>query len=276
MQRARLIALVLAAAIVVLELGGRAWPASETAADGSIHIDAGQYRAVLPPGWDRRSALPLVLYIHGYGQSSAEIVADHDLVEAVTSLGALLVVPDGIDHAWAHVGAPSHKRDDLTFLHAVVDDARERWPVNPAKIYASGFSIGGSMVWDLACHAAAGFAAFLPVSGAFWLPYPERCDGPVTLRHVHGLTDTTVPMAGRVLFGKYTQGDVLKGWDILRTTDRCTVEPERTLQEGDLACQSWTSCAGGHALELCLHGDGHDMEPAYLHGGLVWAMTRGG
>jgi polyhydroxybutyrate depolymerase len=236
----------------------------------------GTYRSVVPPGWDGMSRLPMLLYMHGYGQSSGEVTGTDDLVASVTSLGVLFVVPDGVAHGWSHVGAPRHNRDDLAFLHEVVADAEKHWPVDPAKIYAAGFSIGGSMVWDLACHAASGFAAFLPVSGAFWLPYPEHCEsGPVNLRHVHGLTDTTVPMKGRVLFNQFTQGDVMKGWEILRTTDACAVEPQRTTKEEDLNCQEWAPCASGHALELCLHGDGHDMEPRYLHGGLIWAMGLG-
>ncbi|HZT52456.1 MAG TPA: PHB depolymerase family esterase [Stellaceae bacterium] len=249
------------------------WLAPAAAAQELRTLADGTYRTVDPPGWDGKSPMPLVLYLHGYGQSSSDIVGDADLVAAVTSLGALLVVPDGLDHAWSHVGAPRHERDDLQFLHAVVSDAEEHRPIDRARVYATGFSIGGSMVWDLACHAAQGFAAFLPVSGAFWLPYPTRCEsGPVTLRHAHGLNDPTVPFGGRTIFGQFTQGDVGKGWDILLATDRCAAAPIIKTQDGNLDCQTWTSCAGGHRLSLCLHGDGHDMAPAYLHGGLLWAM----
>lgn len=246
--------------------------AAAARADEPVAIPGGDYRVVLPKEWDGKSPRPLLLYLHGYGQSSGDITGDAGLVEAVTELGAILVVPDGLNHAWSHVGAPRHERDDLAFLHAVVDDAKRRWAVDTAKVYAAGFSIGGSMVWDLACHRPQGFAAFLPVSGAFWLPYPDRCEGPVTLRHVHGITDTTVPMAGRTLFGKFTQGDVRKSWDILLAADRCPAAPLRSTREEDLTCQEW-SC-GGRTLELCLHGDGHDMEPRYLRSGLVWALAQ--
>jgi polyhydroxybutyrate depolymerase len=258
-----------AAALAAWLLGG----SSARTEDAVYTLAEGTYRAVAPTGWDGKSALPLVLYLHGFGQSSSDITGNADLVAAVASHGVLLVVPDGVDHAWSHVGAPRHPRDDLAFLHGVVEDAKARWPVDAAKIYATGFSIGGSMVWDLACHAAQGFAAFLPVSGAFWLPYPEHCEsGPVNLRHVHGLTDTTVPMEGRTIFGRFTQGDVGKGWDILRATDHCAAEPDRVVTEGDLTCQQWSGCRSGRMLELCVHGDGHDMAPRYLDFGLTWAM----
>src|SRR5512135_398380 len=214
---------------------GICWSAQAASDANDYAIANGTYRAVEPAGWDGKSPVPMVLYLHGYGQSSSDIVGDAELVAAVTSLGALLIVPDGLNRGWSHVGAPRRDRDDLGFLHAVVADAEARWPVDRAKVYATGFSIGGSMVWDLACHAAQGFAAFLPVSGAFWLPYPTQCEsGPVTLRHVHGLTDTTVPMEGRTIRGRFTQGDVRKGWEILRATDRCAVEPDRATKEGNL------------------------------------------
>jgi len=239
--------------------------------------DALTYRALAPPHWDGKSAMPLLLYLHGYGQTSDEIANDKDLVAAVAEFGALFVIPDRPGHAWAHRGAPAEGRDDFGFLRAVIADAKAKFPIDAQKVYAAGFSIGGSMVWDLACHAAQGFAAFLPVSGAFWLPYPERCEtGPVNLRHVHGVMDTTVPMGGRTIFGRYTQGDVGKGWDILRATDRCGSEEDRKTREELLSCQTWSSCASGHQLQLCIHDDGHEIQPAWLLGGLRWAAALPG
>jgi len=212
----------------------RAEPGLMTLADGT-------YRVAVPAGWDGKSKLPMMLYLHGYSQSSADVMDDHDLVDAVTGGGTLLVVPDGLGRTWAHVGSPSQARDDLAFLHAVAADAGTRWPVDPARIVAAGFSQGGSMVWDLACHAAEGFAAFLPVSGDFWLPYPTRCEsGAVNLRHIHGTNDNTVPMGGRpIMGGRYTQGDIGKSMAILRQTDRCGDEPCFELAPGVAAWPDW-------------------------------------
>jgi polyhydroxybutyrate depolymerase len=255
-----------------LILAAAALPA-RAAADDLLALPGGTYRAEAPAGWDGKSALPLVLYLHGYGQSSAEVMADRALVAAVTGAGALLVVPDGMAHAWSFTGAPGHARDDIAFLRAVVADAERRWPVDPGHVVAAGFSIGGSMVWELACHAPQGFTAFLPVSGAFWLPYPEHCEGgPITLRHVHGLSDATVPMAGRVIRGTFRQGDVRRGFDILRRTDACSAAPDRRTEIAGLACEIWSSCAGGRELQLCLHSGDHEIRPEWLRSGLDWAL----
>jgi polyhydroxybutyrate depolymerase len=235
----------------------------------------GQYIAVLPTPWDGKSPRPLVLFLHGYGESATDVAMSGDLVPAATKFGAVFVAPDGLGHGWSHVGAPQRRRDDIAFIHEVATDVERRWPIDRKRVYLSGFSIGGSMVWDVACHAPQGFAAFLPISGAFWLPYPRHCAGPINLRHVHGLTDTTVPMEGRTILGKFTQGDVRKGWAILLASGACAAAPARKTQEDDLSCEEWP-CAARHALALCLHGDGHDLEPRYLELGLKWAMARGG
>lgn len=262
------------AVLVLIAIVGCAAPLRS---EPALHeLATGTYRAITPPGWDGRTPLPMVLYLHGYNQSSEDVIGDADLVDAVTGSGALLVAPDGLGRTWSHVGSPSQARDDLAFLHAVVADARSRWPVDGTRIVAAGFSQGGSMVWDLACHAAAGFAAFLPVSGDFWLPYPARCEtGPVNLRHIHGMNDRTVPMGGRpIRGGRFAQGDIGKSLAILQQTDRCGSEADRSEQQGELKCWIWSSCASGKRLELCLHGDGHEIKGQWLSEGIAWAFRR--
>jgi polyhydroxybutyrate depolymerase len=241
-----------------------------------INLPDGTYRLAEPPHWDGKRKLPLVLYLHGYREDSAGIMDRADLVDAATDLGALFVVPDGVDKSWSHSNAPSQKRDDIAFLHAVVHDVELRYPVDLARVFATGFSIGGSMVWDLACNGAQGFTAFLPFSGDFWIPYPERCDsGPIDLRHTHADNDHTFPMDGRPLFGgKYHQGNLHQGMAILEATDGCAVDPDKESREGDLDCESWSKCASGKQLALCIHHGDHQIQGNWLKRGIEWALKR--
>jgi polyhydroxybutyrate depolymerase len=168
------------------------------------------------------------------------------------------------------VGSPSQARDDRAFLHAVLADVRTRWPVDDAHVVASGFSQGASMVWDLACYDAADYSAFLPFSGAFWEPLPKACDaGPVVLRQVHGADDSTMPLAGRALFGPYRQGNVRDGFARWIAEDGCAAEPERR-REGELDCAEWPRCAQGR-LAFCVHAGGHFFRGDWVLGGLRWA-----
>ena len=64
----------------------------------------------------------------------------------------MLVLPDGIATGPGPIdGSPSQARDELAFMDAVRADLLARWPIEPNRILVTGFSQGGSMVWDLAC-----------------------------------------------------------------------------------------------------------------------------
>ena len=250
--------------------------AAQAAPAPLISLGEGTYRAIAPPDWDGKSALPLVLYLHGFREDSAQIAANTPLIDAVTALGALLVIPDGVDQSWSFHGAPSRKRDDIAFLHRVVAAAEARWPVDRTRVFVAGFSVGGSMVWELACHGAEGFAAFLPFSGDFWQPYPTRCEtGPINLRHTHAINDHTFPMTGRPLRGgEFHQGDLYEGLAVLKATDGCAAVPDKKATEDALDCERWTACSSRKELELCLHHGDHQIEPDWLRDSILWAMQR--
>jgi polyhydroxybutyrate depolymerase len=257
------------ALLVLLPIGAIAAPPCDPCT-----LDNGTYRAVPPPHWNGRDRLPLLVFLHGYRANGSDMVTDDAVGGPAAKLGFLLVAPDGVGGGWSFTGAPQHGRDDIAFLRAIVADVRQRWPIDEAHIVAGGFSIGGSMVWELACHAPDAFTAFLPFSGGFWDPLPESCPGrPVNLRHVHGRADTTVPLAGRLIGGRWRQGDIFKGFDVWLAGDRCRSEPDRRTQSGDLDCAVWSSCGSARTLQLCLHPRDHMMDAAWLDEGLRWALA---
>lgn len=235
----------------------------------------GTYHTAAPPGWNGRTKLRLLLFLHGWMMEGGDIIEDHGITDAAARHGFLLVAPDGLLRSWAHAGSPSQARDDVAFLRAVVADVKTRWPIDPRGVVAAGFSQGGSMVWDLACHAAGDFTAFLPFSGGFWEPLPPACtSGTVDLRHVHGREDGTVPLAGRALFGPFRQGDIIRGFDIWAATDRCRAVPVVLRQSDGLECRTWTGCAGAHRLQLCLRSGGHALFAPDIDSGLRWAVAH--
>jgi polyhydroxybutyrate depolymerase len=234
--------------------------------------DGGSYRVQVPPGWDGHARLPVLVFLHGYRGKAAEILADPDVAGPAAALGFLLVAPNGLDGAWSHEGSPHQERDDRIFLRSVVGDVKRRWPVDARLVVLGGFSDGASMVWDMACFAPLGFAAFLPYSGGFWERMPTACTAPVNLRHVHGTADETVPLAGRPIREHWRQSDIFRGFAIWRETDHCTAPPERHTLSSGLQCDVW-SCRTRRTLELCLHPGGHEMAAPWLEGGLRWARS---
>lgn len=269
---------ILAAILAVAPLraqdaGGRS-PSDSCPADGGCKVENGHYRIILPQAAPGRH-VGAIMYFHGYQGSAEETISDQGLVAVAQRLGIALIAPDGIGHSWSFPGSPAHTRDEFAYVGHVLDDATRRFPVDPARVMASGFSQGGSMVWYLACRMPARFAAFAPIAGAFWEPLPERCAGPrPNLIHLHGTSDTTVPLAGRALRYGYKQGDVFRSLAIL-APGGCTASwAADVLKAGPpaaLTCRLATDCGSPARLELCLHAGGHMADPAWIE--RAWRLT---
>ena len=187
--------------------------------------------------------------------------------------GVLLILPDGLDGSWSVTGGPRQSRDEYGFVHAVLQDVEKRLPLDKTRLAASGFSLGASMVWDLACYRGNYFVGYLPFSGSFWVPLPPRCpSGPVVMRHVHGVNDHTMPLVGRPIAKIYRQGDVMSGFSLWQKTNQCQLLPEHITKEAELTCLHYDHCSSHKALELCLHDGEHEMKGEWLGAGWNWLM----
>lgn len=250
-------------------------PGDPCPADTGCAVASGSYRIVLPPPAVRGRPAGAIMYFHGYQGSAEEVVADAGLVAVARRLGVALIAPDGTGRTWSYPGSPARHRDEFAFVGQVLDDVVARFPVDPRRILASGFSQGGSMVWYLACRMPTRFAAFAPIAGAFWEPLPESCEAPhPPLIHVHGTSDATVPLAGRVLRSGARQGDVFRSFAVL-APGGCTAGWAQTARTEGIAdaltCRVTTGCDGPARLELCLHSGGHKAEPAWIE--RAWRST---
>ena len=256
-------------ALLVCCTGGA--PASACGGLEPCRVEGGQYYALPPAGWYGTVPLPATIFFHGWRSHALAHARNAAFVQSFHDEGVLLVLPDGREMSWAHVGSPDQSRDELAFMDRVRVDLMERFAVDGRWLLVTGFSQGGSMVWDLACYRGADYTAFAPVSGAFWEPLPGACATPVHLRHEHGTTDGVVPMTGRAIRETFRQGDVQAGMAVWRAADRCDAAPDRVEVEGASRCEVWSTCRSGKELRLCLHTGGHTMPEGTVHRIHAWA-----
>lgn len=256
--------------VVLLALAGAALAQAPGAPCGAQRCDVenGSYRILLPAGVPAGDRIGAILFFHGYGGSADEVLSDAALASVAQRLGVALVAPDGIGRSWSFPGSPARNRDEFAFVEQVLADVTARFPVDPGRIMASGFSQGGSMVWSLACRMPRRFAAFAPIAGDFWQPLPESCASPrPPLTHVHGLADRTIPLAGRSLRPGVRQGDLFKSLAVL-APGGCTATWEDEIrsagQPEGLACRRARGCSGPALLELCVHAGGHVAEAGWV------------
>lgn len=238
---------------------------------GPCEIPDGIYHVELPEAPTGAS----LMFIHGWNASGEGMLRARGMVEAALARGYAVVAPSGQpmsdrpNRSWSfRPGSPG--RDEITFLQDVRDDVSARFDLDPTRMLLSGFSIGGSMVAYLACAAPDAFPAYAPVSGNFWRPHPEGCEGPAPMFHVHGWQDRTVPLEGRALGGgRVRQGDVFEAMQIWRDTNECPNLNARDFATDDgYWRRRWIDCAA--PLEFALFDGGHGIPAGWTDMALDW------
>ena len=169
-------------------------------------------------------------------------------------------------HDWSLPGSPDRVRgaapiDELAYFDRLLEDVARRFPIDMKKILVTGFSAGGMMVWNLACHRSEKFAGFAPIAGTFWQPVPQTCTTPpASVIHIHGDDDPIVPINGRPI-GQTHQGAVPKAIDMYARYGRFGAPKDTS--RGDLRCKQRRN-AVGDILELCMFSGGHTFNSDYI------------
>ncbi len=133
--------------------------------------------------------------------------------------------------------------------------------MDPKRIYATGFSNGGLLVYQLACEMSDVFAGIAPVAGAL-LYSPCQPKQPVSVLHVHGLADATVPYTGGGILDTPPVEQVIDTWVKL---DSCTgaVQVDHPIEI--VTHSVYASCQSGTTVELyTIDKGGHSWPSKYV------------
>ncbi len=178
-------------------------PAKELAAGTTEHrltVD-GQprtFRVYRPAGLPAGTPAPLGVMLHGALGNGGQAQSSYGW-DAQAERGRFLVAyPDGIRRSWAVspvcCGPPAATGvDDVAFVTRMVTTISAATPVDQARVYATGMSNGGMLAYRLACETAL-FAAIAPVAAT--LSGSCSTSTPVSVIHVHGTADRTIPYLG--------------------------------------------------------------------------------
>ncbi len=115
-------------------------------------------RVYLTAGRRAGAAVPLLLALHGSGSSATGHEQVTGLDATARAHGFVVAYPQGYrrsgtGYAWNVPGTPgaSPRVDDLTYLRDLVSLLVEQYCLDPARVYATGFSGGARMSSALAC-----------------------------------------------------------------------------------------------------------------------------
>jgi polyhydroxybutyrate depolymerase len=235
--------------------------------NGSVQVGSvtRNYILHIPANYTGTTPVPLVTDWHPilFNDSFEESVSNYKAKSEKE--GFIVVWPDGIDNAWnvADCCTTSRTVDDVGFARALIAKLETQACIDPKRVYAVGYSMGGGMSYKLACDATDIIAAIAPaafqlMTEAEWPCHPSR---PITVISTNGTADNVIPYAGGDVrppnglnVTNHFLGAVgtLKAWAMKNgCTDAAPVD------KGG-GCQTYVQCQGGVETTLCtVQGGGH-------------------
>ena len=159
-------------------------------------------------------------------------------------------------------------RDEIQNLRNVLAHAAEEYGIDPEPVLVIGLGHGGSLVWQIACHAPNLGQILAPVGGAFWREIPENCEPGAHLVHTHHRESAFWPLEGAKGNKKrYARTSIYRNLDMLLRENRCTAGAT-TDRNNDLGLSqtTWEDCPGGGPVELMVLDDAFAFQTWWLDG----------
>lgn len=196
-------------------------------------------------------ATPVVFVFHGRG-SSSQGARGFGFDSAADAAGdnAIFVFPSALPYPGQGATGWEISCDgyDMQFVDAMLDLIEAELCVDPARVFATGFSWGADMTIATGCCRHERFRAIGPIAGTAWGPWRESClDEAPAYRAEIGTDD-----------GFYTLENVQSTTDHYRSVNRCA--ESSTTVSGEPECEAYDAC-DGRVIQCVREGLGHSIGP---------------
>ena len=208
------------------------WGVPGHAEPSVITVGSDRPSMVVLPDAAATTPQPLLLVLHGYTSSGEYMDQYLNLRPEAAKRGVVLAFPNGTKEEgtgtpfWQGTDACCNFRqskvDDVAYLVGLVDQIAAVTPIDRKRIYVFGHSNGSFMGYKLACSRPDVFAAVAGLAGATFANRKD-CQPPVpiSILHMHGTADETIPISGTVLAAAVpSAAQTVKLWG---GYDRCAV-----------------------------------------------------
>lgn len=231
------------------------------------------YLLHIPAHYDTIRKTPLVLVLHGHGETAENFENYTGMSDKADDEGFIAVYPQALGDPsdWHTAIDGPARRDDITFVRNIIDLLERSYRIDRRRIYAAGHSNGGIMTYRLASTLSDRIAAVGVTAGSIGMVDEngdtvriEQPPHPVSVIHFHGMEDPSVPYRGgpesdgpdNIVSVRNTIGFWLKA-------DHCNPEPaSRTVSKnGNVIIDAYHPCAKGTAVALYTIIDGKHRWP---------------
>lgn len=205
--------------------------------------------------------VPMLVMLHYRGGDAEGMAYLTSVSELVRDYGIWVVLPQaqsGKD--WNNDPASDNGVDDVGYLSQVIDSAVSRFPIDPKRVYMTGYSYGGFMTLRFACERPAKIAAAATVAAQFFKSENAVCNPSlgVPMMMINGTSDSRTKYDSTL--GVLTVPATAARW---ATIDGCPASPRRTSlpdianDKTTVVLDTYLGCATGEVDLYTINGGGH-------------------
>ncbi|HSG09726.1 MAG TPA: PHB depolymerase family esterase [Longimicrobiales bacterium] len=160
------------------------------------------YTLHLPPKATGPGLMPLLIMLHGAGDTGASFRSRIGGDAATDEAGFITVYPDGISGTWSvGCGCTSAElagANDVIFLNTLIRQLAAELPVDTSRVFLAGYSQGGQLAQRYACTSGSPPAGVASVAASLYRGVAERCEpaAPFSVILIHGDADQVMRYDG--------------------------------------------------------------------------------
>ena len=193
------------------------------------------YYLHVPASYQPSQAVPLLLAFHSRSTDGREILRTSQFVGWAADMNFIVAAVNGAVHEGASswnagnccTNATTYEENDVLLASTIIDFVESNYAVDQSRVWASGHSNGGMMAYRLACDLSDKITAIAVVTGAL---VDDTCNPtkPVSILHIHGNLDTTIPFHGG---GKFETPSIFHSVQEMAYKNSCTGSPRDSSDE---------------------------------------------
>ena len=224
------------------------------------------YYLNVPANYSQGTPLPLLLAFHSRTTSAKELLKSTRIGDFVNDMGFILATIDGSVHEYSSWNAGTcctpaidFNEDDVQLSSLIIDSISSNYSIDPNRIWAMGHSNGGMMSYRLACDLSDKISGVALVGGALM---DDSCNPtkPVSILHIHGDLDETIPFTGG---GKFDVPDIQTSVIKPNANFSCDIAPNEITPIVGVNQIAW-NCEHGSQTKLMNYlNNGHEWHLEY-------------
>jgi len=250
--------------------GATTWPMSKDNNTIMVGGASRSYNLKIPDNYDSKTPHRLIFSFHWLNGTAKDVSQGSGTAKAWYGLwdlakgSTIFVAPQGINNGWSDANRSQSKGgDDINFTKTLLTQLEDTLCIDTSRIFAEGFSMGGSMSYAVACALGEQFRGVAVHSGGPMSGCVTPHTKPVAYFMTHGTKDSVCTYPG---FGVPQLQDFAK-------INGCMTATLPTPSSSASACIDYAGCTMGYPTRSCLFVGDHTPSPGGTNSSWVPAET---